>query len=148
MPDITLKQAAEDLARRRFPVFPCQVRVKRPATTHGLKDASIDPQVVDAWWRNNPNFNVAIRTGDPIFVVDVDGDDGAASLAKLEADHYELPDTVEVKTSRGRHVDRIWNLTGNAFARVVTLLRLWDETFEHEVDGVTPGSQEARKSWL
>ncbi|MDC3379391.1 hypothetical protein OAX78_03820 [Planctomycetota bacterium] len=49
-----------------------------------------------------------------------------------------------VVTDSGRHVDRIWSLTSTAFARVVTILRLWDETFENEIDGVTPGSQEAR----
>lgn len=48
-----------------------------------------------------------------------------------------------VTTTRGEHVDTIWELSGRAFARVVTILRLWNETFQDQTSGVTPGSPEA-----
>jgi hypothetical protein len=47
--------------------------LKVPATTNGLNDASLDPERIRAWWRMNPNYNVAIATGPSnLFVVDVD----------------------------------------------------------------------------
>lgn len=48
-----------------------------------------------------------------------------------------------VTTTSGEHVDEIWELSGRAFARVVTILRLWDETFLAQTSDVTPGSPEA-----
>lgn len=48
-----------------------------------------------------------------------------------------------VTTTTGPHVDEIWELSGRAFARVVTILRLWDETFLAQTDDVLPGSPEA-----
>lgn len=48
-----------------------------------------------------------------------------------------------VTRTEGPDVDRIWDLSGRAFARVVTILRLWEETFQAEAGGVTPGSPQA-----
>ena len=59
-----------------------------------------------AWWRENPNYNVAVATGpvSKVFVLDVDGLDAEASLRKLEEQHGALPETVESITPRGRHI--------------------------------------------
>lgn len=56
------------------PVFPCVALEKRPLTTHGHRDASIDPAQVATWWRRWPDANVAMPTGSAsgIDVVDVD----------------------------------------------------------------------------
>lgn len=48
-----------------------------------------------------------------------------------------------VTATSGEHVDRIWELSGRAFARVVSILRLWNETFDAQTGGVAPGSAEA-----
>lgn len=48
-----------------------------------------------------------------------------------------------VTATSGEHVDTIWALSGRAFARVVTILRLWDETFSAQTAGVAPGSPAA-----
>jgi hypothetical protein len=55
------------------------------------------------WWRAEPTYNIAIATGavSGVFVVDVDGLDAEAELRKLEAEHGELPPSVEVITARG-----------------------------------------------
>src|SRR5262245_6877730 len=100
-----LHRAALAFAARGMHVFPCIPRGKTPATARGVKDATIDQIVIDAWWRANPNYNVAIATGrvSNIFVVDVDGVDAEAELRKLEAEHA-LPATVEVITGNGRHL--------------------------------------------
>ena len=52
-------------------------------------------------------------------------------------------DFVTARTTDDRNVREIWDLTGNAWARVVTAVRLWDEAFEAETAGVTPGSPDA-----
>ena len=97
-------------AERGFHVFPCRPRDKRPATANGLKDATTDPDVIQAWWQQQPDSNIAIATGaaSGIFVVDIDGLDAEAALRRLEVEHGALPATVEAITARGRHVYFKW----------------------------------------
>jgi hypothetical protein len=94
------------LAEKGLAVFPCKPRDKRPATTHGLKDATRDAATIRHWWRQEPAFNIGIATGavSKILVIDVDGLDAEAALRKLEAEHGALPATVESITARGRHI--------------------------------------------
>jgi hypothetical protein len=104
-----LGNAAQRLARRGLAVFPCLVGQKEPATANGLHAATTDATTIAAWWRQQPNYNVAIATGavSQIFVLDVDnGDDhdGEAELKKLEQEHGSLPATVEAITGKGRHL--------------------------------------------
>ena len=98
------------LARRGFHIFPCRPRDKRPATPNGLKDATTDPDIIQAWWQHQPDNNIAIATGaaSGIFVLDIDGLDAEAMLRRLEAEHGALPPTVEVITARGRHIYFRW----------------------------------------
>jgi hypothetical protein len=98
------------LAARGFHIFPCRPRDKRPATANGLKDATTDPDIIQAWWQQQPNNNIAIATGaaSGIFVVDVDGLDAESALRWLEAEHGALPATVEAITARGRHIYFRW----------------------------------------
>jgi hypothetical protein len=98
------------LAARGFHIFPCRPRDKRPATANGLKDATTDPDIIQAWWTQQPDSNIAIATGaaSGIFVVDVDGLDAEATLRRLEAEYGALPATVEVITARGRHIYFNW----------------------------------------
>jgi Bifunctional DNA primase/polymerase, N-terminal/Primase C terminal 1 (PriCT-1) len=99
-------QTALALAARGLHVFPCRPRDKRPATTDGLKSATVDAGAIEQWWRSNPDFNIAVATGtiSGVFVVDVDGVDAATELQKLEREHGELPTTIVVATARGRHL--------------------------------------------
>ena len=103
-------RSALALAARGFHIFPCRPRDKRPATANGLKDATTDPDIIQAWWQQQPDNNIAIATGPAsgIFVVDVDGLDAEAALRRLEAEHGALPATVEVITARGRHIYFKW----------------------------------------
>jgi Bifunctional DNA primase/polymerase, N-terminal/Primase C terminal 1 (PriCT-1) len=102
--------SALGLAARGFHIFPCRPRDKRPATANGLKDATTDREIIRAWWQQQPDNNIAIATGPAsgIFVVDVDGLDAEATLRALEAVHGALPATVEVITTRGRHIYFKW----------------------------------------
>jgi hypothetical protein len=60
-------------ARRGWPVFPCQPGAKAPATRHGFRDATTDPDQITRWWQRQPRANLAIATGAPgPDVLDVD----------------------------------------------------------------------------
>ena len=50
------------------------------------------------------NIGIATGSSSGIFVVDVDGRSGRASLEALRQKHGPLPKTVTVKTGRGRHL--------------------------------------------
>ena len=82
-----LRQALE-YAARGWPVFPCHVGQKTPATAHGYRDATTDPEQITAWFSRNPLWNVAIATGAPgPDVLDVDdhgpAGNGYAAFATL-----------------------------------------------------------------
>jgi hypothetical protein len=87
-----------------WPVFP--VNGKLPATTHGFKDATTDPDQAQRWWGPGSPLGVALATGKPsgVWVLDLDGPEGEASLATLEAENGPLPATVEALTGKGRHL--------------------------------------------
>lgn len=64
-------------------VFPCSPGTKDPATTHGWKDASDDPEQIAEWQRINPDFNWAVATGSSglmVFDIDPNGLDWWAKL--------------------------------------------------------------------
>lgn len=71
-----------------WPVFPCKPDSKEPATAHGFKDATTDPDRVRAWWRRWPDANIGIATGTPgPDVLDVDrheDGDGFAAFNRLK----------------------------------------------------------------
>ena len=67
-----LLQALE-YAARGWPVFPCNIGQKTPATSHGHRDATTDPEQITAWFTRHPQWNLAIATGAPgPDVLDVD----------------------------------------------------------------------------
>jgi hypothetical protein len=75
-------------AARGWPVFPCHAGRKTPATSHGYRDATTDPEQITAWFTRNPRWNLAIATGAPgPDVLDVDqrgpGRNGFTALAVL-----------------------------------------------------------------
>jgi hypothetical protein len=75
-------------AARGWPVFPCQVGQKVPATAHGHLDATTDPGQITAWFDRHPDWNLAIATGTPgPDVLDVDqhgpAGNGYAAFARL-----------------------------------------------------------------
>ena len=85
--DPTLRQALA-YARRGWPVFPCQPGQKIPATAHGFRDATTDPDQITGWFTRHPDRNLAIATGAPgPDVLDVDqhgpAGNGYAALGRL-----------------------------------------------------------------
>jgi len=66
-------EAALNYAATGWPVFPCRVNSKEPATRNGFHDATTDPERIASWWGKRPDLNVAIATGAPgPDVLDVD----------------------------------------------------------------------------
>ena len=84
----------------------CKHPGKHPRTPKGVKDATIRRKTIKAWWNKWPDANIGIATGarSGIFVLDVDGAVGKASLKVLQAEHEQLPKTVTVETGKGRHL--------------------------------------------
>ena len=85
--DPTLRQALA-YARRGWPVFPCQPGQKVPATPHGYRDATTDPEQITGWFSRHPDCNLAIATGAPgpdVLDIDVHGPagNGYAALVRL-----------------------------------------------------------------
>lgn len=111
-----LHQAARDYASAGIPVFPCLEGSKAPATANGFKDATTDLDQIDAWWTENPNYNLAIEPEQAGWcVIDTDPPVGEESWAALVAQHGGAPDTREIKTPRGgRHRIFAGSLPGSA----------------------------------
>ena len=116
-----LPSASVRYALRQVAVFPLSPGSKCPMKgSHGLRDATNDPDATRARWQRTPRANIGAATGSrsKFWVLDVDLPDGPENLAALEAEHGPLPVTVEASTPRGgrhlywRHVEGIRNSAG------------------------------------
>lgn len=95
------------------------------ATTHGFNDASKDPEQIKKWWSENPNYNIAIKTGTTsnVLVVDKDekGKNGLAIYKKWCQDNGVNPPITwkAISPSGGEH--EYW-YTKEAFSSPLELL--------------------------
>jgi putative DNA primase/helicase len=90
----------------------CRQSAKHPRTRNGLKDATTDRTQIETWWRKWPDANLAIRTGtiSGLLVLDVDGNEGVATLKEIIDGHGPLPrHTAIVLTRRGFHIYLTYN---------------------------------------
>jgi hypothetical protein len=100
---------------------PCDSPGKHPRTLNGCKDATTDRHQIGAWWREWPDANIGVATGDGLLVIDLDGDEGCVALAEVCEAHGQLPITRYVRTGRegGFHLwyraegPGVRNTTGN-----------------------------------
>ena len=82
--------AALRYARANWPVFPCILGEKIPATKHRFLDATTDLDKITWWWARNPERNVAIATGLPgPDVLDVDVHEDGNGFAAFNRLHRE-----------------------------------------------------------
>lgn len=70
----TMMGEAQRYAELGYAVFPCAPGSKRPLTRHGFKNATTDPDQIEAWWAAQPMANIGIPTRG-LIVIDVDGAD-------------------------------------------------------------------------
>jgi hypothetical protein len=92
-PDALLLSALDYARRLALRVLPLTPGGKIPlgdrrgccGGTHGsgCLDATTDPALVAAWWRQHPTANVGIATGHRVDVIDQDGPAGAVSWAQI-----------------------------------------------------------------
>lgn len=87
-----------------FPVVPLKPRSKEPNVPRGIDDAITSRVGVRARARTHPDDNYGVVLDGMVFVIDVDGPEGEASLRALIGHYGALPPTVETITSRGRHL--------------------------------------------
>ncbi len=84
----------------------CSNAGKHPATINGLKSATKDENKILNLFASSKPYNLAVCTGaiSNIFVLDVDGMEGEASLSALIQQNTPLPKTLTSLTGRGRHI--------------------------------------------
>lgn len=100
-----LLQAALKYAQQGWHVLPLKARDKTPLIERGVKAASSDPKQVAAWWKKWPTANVGVACGPSgLVVVDLDGEQAAASWAALVGELGLPQKPYTNKTARGRHV--------------------------------------------
>lgn len=89
-----------------WPVFPCKPRSKDPATPHGFKDATTDPDRIKRYWQRVPDANIGLATGaiSDVWVLDVDtkpGKAGAQSMCNMVTTFGPIPRTRQQRTGSG-----------------------------------------------
>lgn len=115
-----LLEAALAYAARGWAVFPlhgivdgrcscqrdCSSPGKHPLVRRGLHDATTDHRAIKGWWTRWPFANIGIATGaaSGLAVIDVDGPEGEASVARLGNLGFRLSPTLIAVTGNGRHL--------------------------------------------
>lgn len=94
-------------AARGFRLFPVEASGKRPLIPEWPEKATCDAETLSAWQRRYAgcNWGLACGPSSDVFVLDVDGDEGAAALRELCSTYgEEWLETLTVVTGRGRHL--------------------------------------------
>lgn len=80
----------------------CPSPGKHPITSHGLDDATTDPDAITSWWRRWPWANIGGRPPEGMVVLDVDPrNHGDLNLRALISEHGGLPVTLTARTGGG-----------------------------------------------
>jgi hypothetical protein len=107
-PSITpLEIAVLTLAERGLRLFPVRACGKVPLIEEWPKKATTNSATLRAWFSEFRGCNWGLATGldSGIFVIDVDGEEGAAAIRELSERHgYKWTETLTVKTARGKHL--------------------------------------------
>jgi hypothetical protein len=110
---ITTKlDAALEYASWGWHVLPLIPNDKRPASAHGVHDATTDTGQIRAWWAQNPNYNIGIAAGEKsgIVVFDIDPRNGGSeSWDDFTTEHGAVPDGIcQLTAGGGEHHIAPW----------------------------------------
>jgi hypothetical protein len=106
----TFTDAALAYAAAGYPVFPLRPSGKVPLIPkerggRGVYDATIDSDRIKALWTAHPTANIGLAAGPAFWALDVDGEEGLATLAELEDRHRWLPEgPASITGSGGMHL--------------------------------------------
>src|SRR5664279_4023264 len=92
---------------RGFRLFPIEKRGKRPLIEKWPEKATCDVEAQRAWMQEYPgcNWGLACGLASGVFVLDIDGSEGAAAIHELgERRGHDWMETLTVKTARGMHL--------------------------------------------
>ena len=103
-------QELERLAERGWRLLPCARAARRRCSNAGPHWRHPILQTIQEWAAKNPecNWGAATGPGSGVFVLDVDGEAGRASLAALEAQYGPLPVTLTSITGRADGGEHRW----------------------------------------
>ena len=112
MTTVSKLDAALTYASWGWRVLPVIPNDKRPATAHGVNDATSDQEQIRDWWTKNPDYNIGIAAGEAsgIVVFDIDprngGDDSWEEFIK---EHGDTPDgAYQLTAGGGQHYIANW----------------------------------------
>lgn len=104
---MTKAEAALLYASWGWHVLPVVPNGKVPATQHGHKDATTDPEQIARWWAQNPDYNVGIAAGarSGLIVFDVDPRNGGDATweAWLRANGQTPDGAMQMTAGGGEH---------------------------------------------
>lgn len=98
-----MRREALALAEAGWSVLPLDgKRPCAPLAPHGVDDATSDLAQVEEWWQIRPDANIGARIPEDFIVLDIDPRNGGEdAVARLEAEGFTLPKTLEVLSGRG-----------------------------------------------
>lgn len=95
------------MLKRGMRLFPVRPKEKKPLINKWQQRATTNREQIDQWAREHAGCNWGIATGreSGVFVVDVDGEDGNATLQKWQREHGDRwAQTLTVSTGKGFHL--------------------------------------------
>ena len=112
MTTTTKLEAALTYASWGWHVLPLVPNDKRPASAHGVHDATIELEQIKKWWAQNPNYNIGIAAGEKsgIVVFDIDPRNGGSdSWDDFTTEHGGVPDGIcQLTAGGGQHHIAEW----------------------------------------
>lgn len=107
----TLLDSALAYGRAGWPVIPLHPRKKAPLTQSGVKDATLEVELIRKWWSRYPRANIGLAVPAGFVVVDIDSTE---ARDQLKANGFILPVTCWSRTGNGWH---LWYSTGGGEVR-------------------------------
>lgn len=112
---MTKLEAALIYASWGWRVLPVVPNGKLPATQHGVHDATTNPEVIQAWWSRNPDYNLGIAAGEAsgIVVFDIDPRNGGEeSWDAWTRDNGRVPEgAMQLTAGGGQHYLAVYDET-------------------------------------